>query len=127
MTSKRGWRAFVLAACMTLATVSGGARGDDIPLVTGEHWAKSSEALKKAYLVGVANIVLVETAYAQPNPPSDAQSVLPRMVKGLRGQSLDSVRDALDRWYAANPQRLQRPVLETLWFEIVVPGLEKSK
>ena len=48
------------------------------------------------------------------------------MVKGLKGQTLDTVRDALNKWYAANPQQLQRPVIETLWFEIVIPGLKKT-
>jgi hypothetical protein len=47
------------------------------------------------------------------------------MVKGLRGQTLDTVRDALDRWYKSNPERLQRPVLETIWFGIVVPALKR--
>jgi hypothetical protein len=81
--------------------------------------------MKKAYLIGMANIAQVEMAYAA-TPASDPQSVLPRMVRGLKGQSLDSVRDALDKWYAANPARIQRPVIETIWFELVVPGLKKN-
>ena len=44
----------------------------------------------------------------------------------MKGHTLDTVRDALDNWYAANPDRLQRPVIETIWFELVVPGLQKS-
>ncbi len=95
--------------------------------ITGEHWTKSTEELKKVYLIGIANIVQIETAYHATNPPSDAQSVVPRMVKGLKGQTLDTVRDALNKWYAAHPEQLQRPVIETLWFEIVVPGLQKAK
>jgi hypothetical protein len=44
----------------------------------------------------------------------------------LKGQTLDSVRERLDRWYAAHLDQLQRPVIETIWFEIVVPGLQKT-
>jgi hypothetical protein len=119
-------RPLILLACITFAVAFGTARAQEVPLVTGEHWTKSSEDVKKAYLVGVANIVHIELAHQGTNQASDAQSILPRMVKGLRGQSLDSVRDALNKWYAANPQRLQRPVIETLWFEIVMPGLKKT-
>ena len=126
MTTTLGWRTLAAAACMALAAVSGAARAQEVPLVTGEHWTNSTEEAKKAYLVGMANVVHVELAYAGVTPPSDAQSILPRMVKGLKGQTLDSVRDALNRWYAANPQRIQRPVVETIWFELVVPGLQKS-
>jgi hypothetical protein len=124
MATKRQWLAAIVAVCMAMAC--GFARADEIPLVTGEHWVKSSEQAKKAYLVGIANIVQLEMAYAAANPPPDAQSVLPRMVKGLKGQTLDSVREALDRFYSANPNRLQQPVIETIWFELVVPGLQKA-
>ena len=78
--------------------------------------------MRKAYLVGVANLLQLESAYQAANPPSDAQSFVRRAVGGLRNQTLDSVQQAIDRWYAANPDRLQRPVLETLWFEVVVPA-----
>jgi hypothetical protein len=110
-----------------LAAAWGSARAQEVPLVTGEHWTTSSEQLKKAYLIGIANAVQVETAFEGANPPSDAQSLVPRLARGLKGQTLDSVRDGLDKWYAANPGKLQRPVIETIWFEFVVPGLQKAK
>ena len=119
-------RTVMLVACMTLLTAWGSARADDVPLVTGEHWSKSSEQLKKAYLIGIANVVQVETAYFGANPPSDAQSFVPRFASGLKGHTLDSVREGLDKWYAGHPDQLQRPVIETIWFEMVVPGLRKN-
>ena len=122
-------RTVLLAACLTLATAWSNARADEVPLVTGEHWTKSSEQVKKAYLIGIANILQVETAYHGASPPSDAQSVVPRFAKGLKGgaHTLDSVREGVDKWYAANPDKTQRPVIEIIWFEMVVPGLQKSK
>ncbi len=126
MAMKLRLRAAMFAACMVLAMVSGGARADEVPLITGEHWTQSTEQLKKVYLIGVANVIQVETAYHAASPPSDAQSIVPRAAKGLKGHTLDSVREGLDRWYAANPGRLQRPVIETIWFEMVVPGLQKT-
>lgn len=119
-------RKATLVSAMALAVLSSGVRADDIPLVTGEHWTKSSDEQKKAYLIGMANLAHVELAYGGTTPTADAQSIIPRMVKGLKGQTLDGVRDGLTRWYAANPQRLQRPVVETIWFEMVVPGLQKT-
>jgi hypothetical protein len=115
----------VIAACFAVVAW-GSAVADEVPLITGEHWVKSTVEQKKAFLIGIANVVLVETAYEGTNPPPDAQSIVPRMVKGLKGQTLDSVREALDKWYAAHPDQLQRPVVETIWFEMVVPGLKKT-
>jgi len=102
------------------------AQAQEVPLVTGENWTTSSEQMKKAYLIGIANAIQVETAFEGANPPSDAQSLVPRLAKGMKGQTLDSVRQGLDKWYAANPGKLQRPVIETIWFEFVVPGLQKA-
>ncbi|HEX4234998.1 MAG TPA: hypothetical protein VH041_11905 [Caldimonas sp.] len=121
-------RRFLLVASLLLALAAAAARAQDIPLVTGEHWTQSSEAVKKAYLVGIANFLQVETAYGGTASAGDAQSLVPRMVKGLRGgkQTLDSVRTGLDAWYAANPGRLQRPVIEVIWFEMVVPGMAEA-
>ena len=123
---KAHWRLLLVAASMVLMMMSGIARAEEIPIVTGEQWARSSEEMKKAYLVGIANIVQVEIAFEGANPVSDMQSILPRMVKGMKGQTLDGVREALNKWYAAHPERIQRPVIETIWFELVVPGLKKS-
>ncbi|MGO4391696.1 hypothetical protein AB4Z46_10120 [Variovorax sp. M-6] len=127
MTMKLQMRTAVIAACMTLAMAAMPARAAEVPLVTGEQWTTSSEAVKKAYLVGIANLVQVQTAYFAANPPTDAQNFVPRLAKGMQGQTLDSVREGLDRWYAANPTKLKRPVLDTLWFEMAVPGLQKNK
>jgi len=122
-----GLRTVAAVVCMTLSALSAAVSAQEVPLITGEHWTKSTEELKKVYLVGIANIVQIETAYHGTSPPSDAQSIVPQMVKGLKGQTLDTVREGLNRWYAAHPEQLQRPVIETLWFEMVVPGLQKAK
>ncbi len=127
MTLRLQLRPAIAVACMALAMAWGSARADEVPLVTGEQWTKSSEQSKKAYLIGIANVIQVETAFNAANTrrPTD-RPLFPRFVKGLKGHTLDTVRDGLDRWYAANPDKVQRPVIETIWFEMVVPGLQKS-
>ncbi|GAB3767400.1 hypothetical protein GCM10028796_28940 [Ramlibacter monticola] len=120
-------RAAFAAACVALAAASSMARADELPLVTGKQWTESSDQVKKAYLIGIANVIQVERAYHAGNAPPDAQSVLPRMAKGLQDQTLDSVREGLDRWYASHRDQLQRPVIETLWFEMALPGLQKAR
>jgi hypothetical protein len=127
MASRVDLRQLIVLACVTLAAVWGQARAADVPVVTGEQWTTSTEDVKKVYLIGIANLMQVETAYYAGNPPSDAQNFVPRLARGLEGQTLDSVRESLNRWYAANPGKLQQPVIETLWFEIAVPRLQKSK
>ncbi len=123
--AKRWFQAATMTACVGFAAACGSAYAQEIPIVTGEIWTQSSEQVKKAYLVGIANAIQTEVAYEGANPPSDAQSIVPRLAKGLRGQTLDSVREGLDKFYVTNPDKLKRPVIETIWFEMVVPGLKK--
>lgn len=127
MLMKLTLRAAMAVGCVTLAMVSGALRAEEVPLITGKQWTESSEQTKKSYLVGIANLAQVEIAFHAGKPPADAQTVIPRLAKGLRGQTLDTVREGLDRWYAAHTDRLQRPVIETIWFEMVVPGLQVNK
>ncbi len=127
MATRMQLRAAMMVACVSLATAWGSAQAQEIPVVTGEHWTQSTEQVKKAYLIGIANAVQVEAAYQGATPPTDAQSTVPRLVKGMKGQTLDTVRTGLDSYYAKNPDKLQRPVIETIWFEMVVPGLAKNK
>jgi hypothetical protein len=126
MMTKLKMYAVIAVTCASLAA-SVAARADDISLVTGQQWTQSSEQVKKAYLVGIANIVQVEIAFQRGHSPADSQTVIPRFARGLSGESLDSVREKVDRWYAAHSDRLQRPVIETIWFEMVVPGLAHNK
>ncbi len=127
MTTRQKLHAWAAVACVALTLASGMARADEVPLVTGKQWTESTEQTKKAYLVGIANVVQVDVAYHAGNIPPDTQTIVPRLARGLKGHTLDSVRDGLDRWYAAHPDRLQRPVIETIWFEMVVPGLQGKK
>ncbi|CAB3866945.1 hypothetical protein [Achromobacter piechaudii] len=119
-----GPAAFALSLLCTAPTLAQSA--DPAPMVTGKHWTESDANLKKAYLLGIANLLEVERAYQERRAPPDNQTLVPRFARGLQTHTLDSVRQGLDSWYAANPTRLDRPVIETLWFEIVVPGAKRK-
>lgn len=123
----RNLRRAAKAACFALALICGGAVAAEVPLVDGTHWIKSSDDVKKAYLIGLANVVQIEAAYYADNPSVAASGFSPRVASGMKGQTLLSVLDALDKWYAAHPEQLQRPVVETIWFEMVLPALPPTK
>ena len=130
MTNKSVFRKVshvVSAACLALAMTCGSAGAAEVPMVDGTLWTKSTDDVKKAYLVGLANMVQLEVAYNANDPLPEKYSFSPRLAKGLTGQTLASVQEALDKWYSANPGKLQRPVIETIWFEIALPGLKAGK
>lgn len=124
MAIKPQWRTLVSLAFLSLTMMSSVACAEGIPLVTGQQWMASSEAEKKAFLIGIANLLDVERAYAGSTPNSD--NLAQGFGKGMQGQTLDSVRQGLDSYYRANPTMVQHPVIETLWFQMVEPGLNKN-
>ena len=127
LSLKSRLRATLVAVCTVAALAGGAAQAQEIPLVTGEHWTKSTEQNKKAYLVGLTNMLQVEIAYQAGNTLPDSQTVVPRFAKGLKGHTLDGAIAKLDAWYAKNPGRMQQTVVETIWYELVVPGLQQNK
>jgi hypothetical protein len=106
-TDFRKWR-LAAAACVTLAMTCGSAGAAEVPLVDGALWMKSSLEVKKAYLVGLANVVQVEAAYHADNPSLAESGFSPRVARGMKGQTLNSVMETLDQWYAAHPEQMQR-------------------
>lgn len=127
MATKPHWRTLLSLTVLTLATMGNVARAENIPIVTGEQWVASSDDAKKAYLIGISNLLDIERAYYGSAMSANSNEIAPRFATGLQGQTLDSVRNGLDKFYAANPTKIQHPVIETIWFEMVVPGLQKNQ
>ncbi|MBB5427090.1 hypothetical protein QF000_001631 [Paraburkholderia atlantica] len=125
MASKPQWRTMLSVTFLSLAMIGNVARAENIPIVTGQQWMQSTDEQKKAYLVGISNVIDIERAYA--GNTANSNDIAQRFGKGMQGQTLDSVRQGLDSYYAANPTMIQHPVIETLWFQMVVPGLKKNQ
>ncbi len=115
------------AACVALLVTCGTVSAVEGTLVNGTHWTNSTPEVKKAYLIGLANAIQVDVAYQADNPKASMSDFSPKVTEGMKGQTLDTALAAIDKWYAAHPDQLQRPVVETIWFEMVVPGLNKRK
>lgn len=90
-------------------------------VVDGELWLRSPPEVRKAYLVGAANMIDLETAYSKKKgtPPPVAG---PMAGAALRGLTLDQVANRVTRWYEGNPERRKLPVLGVIWIDMVAPG-----
>ena len=56
-----------------IGLLSGPVVAEEVPIVDGALWSQSSKVEKKAYLIGVSNLLSVEYAFQNRNgnPPSD--------------------------------------------------------
>jgi hypothetical protein len=112
---------FTLSAFCLLLVLSGLARAE-LPIATGEHWTTATEREKKALLLGMGTIIKIEHEIQGKNPPPDDKTFIQLLVKGMSKYTITSAMEAIDAWYAANPDQLKRPVIEVIWFELTLPN-----
>ena len=106
-------------ALILLAAVPALAADYEVPVVTGEHWTKSTAQERKAFLIGAATIMELEQEVQGAAPPP--KTTIGVWCKGLSAYSFDEMAAAIDAWYAANPDKLARPVVEVMWYELAKP------
>jgi hypothetical protein len=89
-------------------------------IVNGDLWLKSTNDLRKAFLVGAANMIALETAYGRKmgTPTSPA---VERATHALQGMTLDQIASRVTKWYEANPTRHDVPVIGVIWIDMVKP------
>ena len=116
-----GLLAPALLATTALAD-SHGSSSPEVMIVTGKHWVESDERAKIGYLYGAANVVHIERGMQGDNVPGDRDSLVPVLVRGLNGKSIDEVKVDVDNWYADNPDQIDRPVIETIYMEFALPN-----
>ncbi len=98
----------------------------DLPLVTGEHWTTADLAQKRAFLIGIGNVLEVEQAMAGDNLMAmRGRSIVPVLLNGLSGVGIPDMVSQLDTYYSGNPEQLNRPVLEVLYVEMALPRMKR--
>ncbi|MFO1205089.1 MAG: hypothetical protein U1E63_05075 [Burkholderiales bacterium] len=93
----------------------------------GNDWTKSSVDEKQAFLFGIANAISVALGWDERYIPADQMTFSRRARNGLAGTSLGEALRRIDAWYAANPDRLDTPVVAVIWLDIAKPKLKGRK
>jgi len=91
----------------------------ELRVVDGNLWSASSQAEKRAYMIGVANTVAVNRAIEAKRGGLDAQSANNRIGTALDADTIDRAIDRIDAWYKANPSQKGAPVLGVVWMSMV--------
>jgi hypothetical protein len=124
------------AALLALAPIAGNAQtpAPAAPTATtqqrfadGNDWTKASVDEKRAFLFGIANAVSVALGWDERHVPANQVTFSRRARDGLAGTSLGEAVNRIDAWYAANPGRLETPVVAVMWLDIAKPRLQGRK
>ena len=93
------------------------AKGSSI-VVDGNHWMNASAGEQRAFLIGIANMIISEIAYADHHslktPPVSDQ-----IEKAVADLKLPDIEMRITRWYETHPQETSTPVMVVIWKEIV--------
>lgn len=116
MRRKSLWRLLGGLALLLALAAPAYAVDYEVPVVTGEHWTKSTPQERKAFLLGAATIIELEQEVQGATPPEKTSITV--WCKGLAPYSFDQMVAAIDQWYAANPDKVSRPVVEVMWYEL---------
>jgi hypothetical protein len=90
-------------------------------VIDGDLWMSSSLEVRKAFLVGVSNMITLESAYSKKkDTPAPVAGAL--MTTALDGLTLDEISSRVSKWYEANPGRRNMPVTGVIWVDMVKPA-----
>ena len=103
----------LLGVALLAAVATTPVRAADVPLVTGEHWTKASDAEKKAFLVGAANVISIEYQLRKDDHRT-RPGMINALVTKLEPMTLTDISTAIDAYYAAHPDQTSRAVIEVL-------------
>jgi hypothetical protein len=90
-------------------------------------WQRMSADAGVTYILGLGNLVEYERHQLADSPPAMSKSFLPHLARGLSGISVNEVASRVDAYYAAHPDQLKRPVVNTIFQAIVLPRLKAAK
>lgn len=109
------WKHIVAAACWLIA-LPVGAQTTGTLVVTGKDWMSATGTERRAFLIGAANMVMAEGAYAKRRnlPPAPVGA---RLTEGVGKLTMADIEARVTRFYESNPGRIGEPVMGVLWQE----------
>lgn len=131
----------VLALVLTCApvraaeatAVSDVIQNNPVEQLTGTVWQKTAETDKAAFLLGVESAIAVEyfvnakitekAAKTGKKPTCTLSPFEKGWMKAFKDVNRADIVKMVDQWYAANPNKLDRPVLGVIWYELIAPRL----
>lgn len=102
----------------------------NITPLTLRHWQDSTEASRYSFLIGFASMLELEKSW-QGRHNSGAllpfkQSLVGAWSTGLSGLSLHQIYRNITEYAASNPQELDRPLVDYMWYTFAQPGLDSA-
>lgn len=123
--------AISFAAAVNAAETQTQRSQNPVDQLTGTVWQNSKAENKKAVLFGIDTAIAVEQAIQdrlaeraaknRKKAPDTLSVFEKKWMEAFKDMSRDQIVEQIDQFYAANPNDLERPVMDVIWYEIIVP------
>lgn len=101
-----------------------GAMENSDPDIDGKVWAHSSDSDKRAFLLGVSNAVVLEY-HLRTKRSEEPSRFVQGWVSAFKDSRWSEMVSRIDAYYANNPTKLRRNVLDVVWHEMIAPNGKK--
>lgn len=127
----------ILSCGYAQAENQGAPLGDPVAQFTGKRWLESPDNAKQAFLFGIDTAIAIEAVISERSaakgPKAQRQSVYPLSpfekgwMKAFKDVTRAELVNRVNAWYEEHPDSQERPVLDVIWYEIIVPALKAEK
>lgn len=118
---------FALVGLLLFSVGSGFAQGameNSDPDIDGKVWLHSTDSDKRAFLLGVSNGVVLEY-HLRTKRGEEPSRFVTGWVAAFKDARWSEMVGKVDAYYASNPTKLRRNVLDVVWHEMIAPNLKK--
>lgn len=122
---------YILATGMLFSIVSSSDAEDvmkqvekEMPVLKGDTWIKMSDDEKISFIWGAGHIVSIEEVLSRDNPDlKKSNAFVNKIIEAHNNKpmTMSEVAKYVDDYYKANPDKLDKPVIEVIWYGTVVP------
>ena len=102
----------------------------EMPVLRGDMWIKMSSDEKASFIWGVGHVVTTEKVLMINDPEIKREKgFVARAIEASNNKQMKmrEVIDAIDVYYEKNPDKLETPVFQVMWYETIVPRLTVNK
>lgn len=101
----------------------------EMPVLKGDTWIKMSDDEKISFIWGAGHIVSIEEVLSRDNAElKNSNKFVNKIMEAHNNapMTMSEVAQHVDYYYQQNPDKLDKPVIEVIWYELIVPRLSTN-
>ena len=95
-----------------------------MPVLKGDVWQKMTHDSKIAFVWGFGHVVSIEQNLMEKFPELRRDSFVTKVIEGMEDIPMETVIAKVDKYYNANPSKIETPVTNVIWDLMIKPNIK---